>query len=686
MDRDFWSCMPVAWYRSPKDPAEKAKYDSDLWNGIHFPGSQLPEDMKQHLNIPAFTDILYGMPYMDDSMISQNPDGTWSFDPAKFLYAEPLKNKPFLIKPTRFTRPYSKDYVRYFYLEKYNHDLDKYSDWKSKYPNLCGVQSLSEWGNEANIVHRRIEGWHKAGVLTDAQVTKLNEYYPKELADRKDFVNLRLKRMFDRVAEIWYNDPGSLTALEGYWCINHLAAYWGVKQVIMETSRHNAMWQFQMMFNRGAARQFNLPWGWYVASYYTGFDSKGEHMTDSEPAAWEINSRWKPDCGLSMSLRERAFYMTYFSGANFFEREDTDCNYWNRKATGDDRWKPAPEGQTYINFYNFTRKNPDRGTSYNPVALLVAYDRGTSRDGGKAFRRYRYLKGDNMLDAFATVMFRRPPESFANRRGVEMSLFNNKYGDIFDALTPDFEKSEAFARALPAYKAAILIGGYPKHPEMTKVLTGYVKNGGTLVLNVEHLNQPFPADFAGAELTGENFNASGYKIAKLRLKTAQVLVKDEEGNPIFTVNKYGKGNVILCAPRFLVPDYDDSRDDLADAAWRLTRNGEYEFEYVEYLLDLLAKETLPAAVKGDIQYGFNKTADGWWIYLINNKGVTKFTDTLPKFDMSQRAEVTIELGKIKAASVRELVSDKSLSIADGSVKISVGPGRFAVLKITRKTE
>ena len=43
-------------------------------------------------------------------------------------------------------------------------------------------------------------------------------------------------------------------------------------------------------------------------------------------------------------------------------------------------------------------------------------------------------------------------------------------------------------------------------------------------------------------------------------------------------------------------------------------------------MDCIAPGLLPVKVEGDIQYGMNKAAGGWWLYLFNNKGVTKFAD------------------------------------------------------------
>ncbi len=449
--------------------------------------------------------------------------------------------------------------------------------------------------------------------------------------------------------------------------------------ICMESARVYVNWQYMMMFYRGAARQFNIPWGWYAASHATIRNPNGAATNKgAEPYAWKRGDFGGPDCGASLNSRERVSYMAYLSGANTYARETVGGNYWDYTAKGEDRWKPAPEGQMYIDFFNFTRRNPDRGTPYAPIALLVAHDRGTCRLPGKAFWRYRYLQSDNMLDAFITTIF--PPQSpmALHRKGIEMTLLNSKYGDIFDALTPDFEKSEAFARILPAYKAAILIGEYENNPGMVDAMVAYVKGGGTLILNSRHLNLKFPAGFTGVRTAGE-FTDGGCKSALLKPESASVLLADKEKRPVFTRNKYGKGAVIVSAPHFLTPHYDDSNEETANSVLRETVGGKRKFPHVQWLLDRLLEEVVPANVAGDIQYGFNRTADGWWIYLFNNNGVLKTALTPQKFDPSAKTMVKIDLGKLNVVSIKELMSGETFT--GNRIEVPVEPGKCRILHV-----
>ena len=326
MGKDFRMCLPVGHYDPPSDPAAKAEYDAKLFNAVHYPFEKLPPDMRKYMDIPAFREILFSIGYIDHSAVVKNPDGSLTFDPEVIAKAFPPSDRPFKTSVQRFVRPYKPGYHHYFYEAVFRHpNRDKYLQWKAKQKNLMMVASLSEWGNEANILPGRLEKYIKSTKMSPERAQKLREKWPNDLKTRGEYVEKRLKRLVDRHAETWFNDPSALSALEGMWCINHLAAYWGGCGVLIhETSRSLAMWQVQMMFNRGAARQFDKYWGWYAASYLTSYDSKGKWMVDSEPAAWKRHDRWRPGYGLSQNAIERVYRMRA-SGAG------TSCGWCRRR-------------------------------------------------------------------------------------------------------------------------------------------------------------------------------------------------------------------------------------------------------------------------------------------------------------------------------------------------------------------
>jgi hypothetical protein len=50
---------------------------------------------------------------------------------------------------------------------------------------------------------------------------------------------------------------------------------------------------------------------------------------------------------------------------------------------------------------------------------------------------------------------------------------------------------------------------------------------------------------------------------------------------------------------------------------------------------------MPVKVEGDIQWGVNKTKDGWLVWLINNKGVVKFAGEPEELDPKAASTVKV---------------------------------------------
>ncbi|MBQ9338381.1 MAG: hypothetical protein IJS14_13915 [Lentisphaeria bacterium] len=681
LGKDFYFVLGAAPYSPPADPAAKAKYDAKLSNELHYPLEKLPPDMRKYLDIPAFREnLLYFVGYNDHSSIIKNPDGTLTFDLDVISRMFPPPGQPFYFSIKRFTRPYKKGYLDYFYRAQFRHpDREKYLKWKAAHPDLVMVHSPSEWGNEANILPHRLKKYLAAAKLPPEEEKAIRAKWVNTFADRREYVENRLHRLFDRHCSTWFDDGSALYTLEGMWCVNHLAAYWGdVRLLVHETSRNFAMWQVQLMFNRGAARQFGKPWGWYVASYLSGYSSGGKEGT-TERACWKINPNWLPGGGLSLNAIERTYRMAWLSGATILSREDTESNFWDRTAKGPDRWKPMPEAQAFIRFSDFIRANPDRGATCTPVALLVPYDQGACRSIWPAFAKFPYLKADNMYHGFIATIFRQFDQKPASRMGKEITLRNSPYGDIFDVLTPDFPDSSALRKSLGAYRAAVLIGGYEKHPAMAQALREYVTNGGTLILNSVQLNN-FDSAFTGVKVTGETVREDGYVLDKLELDGAKPLLSLPDGTPVFTAHDFGRGRVIVSSPRWLVQDFPDASQE-ATAVMYATRNGARQYKYIRALLAKLTDELLPVKVSGDIQYGLNKTKDGWLLYLFNNNGVTKFTDKDETFDPSKTAAVSIRLKDIKADRAYDICSKETFPVRDGVLELQVKPGGWRMLKI-----
>ena len=88
----------------------------------------------------------------------------------------------------------------------------------------------------------------------------------------------------------------------------------------------------------------------------------------------------------------------------------------------------------------------------------------------------------------------------------------------------------------------------------------------------------------------------------------------------------------------------------------------------------------PFKVEGDVQFGFNRTACGYLVYLINNAGVKKFGDQ-PEEITPGGTTVTISLGDFRASSVRELVAGQKLEADGRRISVDVPYGDIRVVEI-----
>ncbi|OQA80136.1 MAG: hypothetical protein BWY31_04087 [Lentisphaerae bacterium ADurb.Bin242] len=643
------------------------------------PSASQPENIRKLAAMDCFRNVQYRFILREE----EQADGSYTFPLEKLpLELKCTRGKPFTVE--LLSRP---GLARIYYLAKFKHNKEAYRKWLAEHPEFRGFNTC-EWGNDALLLHQK---QRQKGILpgssnfaiTQADIDRLvTEKYPKP-ANRDEHVSGLLRTTFDRILEYGFDDSARLSIGEGHWCIGHLAAYWGAGGIGIETTRNYVFWQNQMMFCRGAARQFDIPWFWYVASYFEGFDSKGKRTSEGSLFS-EDHPRLKwhgPDYGISLSSIKRAYYMVWLSGASVVEREAVE-NCFFLHLPPPEKQGLSEEGKMYVDFYRLTKNHPDRGIPYTPVALLAPANRGYCRFGGKAFTTYDYTQPDFMLDAVMSTILDYPNNRVLEkmRNGVECVMANQPYGDIFDAVTPDFEKQDSFRRALPNYKAAILIGDYGRNPGMAKILVDYVKNGGTLILNICQLNEDFPADFAGLRPTGKSVAKGCYTMDEVTLTGAKSIRTAPDGTILFAKNRYGKGSVIVGMQRWLTPWYGNDKEG-QEAALRDTALGKpVRFPEIEWLMKELSRELLPVSVEGNIQYGLNRTKDGWLLYLINNSGVTKFADKPQRLDPKGQS-VRIDVSRIASSDIFELLTEKKIEVRNGMIEVNVPSGDVRILKI-----
>jgi sucrose-6-phosphate hydrolase SacC (GH32 family) len=582
-------------------------------------------------------------------------------------------------------------------LDDFRVDRKDYENWKREHPNFLGFWTGTEWENEfIGCVLAEFPGVMEATkkVSTPKAIERINAMKKWVRADRDAAVR-GLHECYKGLRHYYFDDTDKMLFLRSAWCFDHYALEWGAGMAIYESTitgpyRH----QVGLFHVRGAARQYNKPWEWYMATYYHGFDKNGKYSVNVEPnyidttnsAVLSQEEESGPDFGMSVSLKRRDMYLAYLSGASIVEHEDWPRPYCRLVDGNPPKWTLSPHGEAMKQWFAFTQRHPERGTSYAPVALLTPFSQGMPVWGGNPWEFFPSQRPDAMLDGFLYTIV---PNTQDLARGRDGGLSNSPFGDIYDVLAANPPSGPVSQAALTNYKAAILLGKHDIDAKLAERLMEYVRQGGTLILNARQVTKHLPAEFLGAKPTGKTLEAARkaenvfnnqsvalsepYDYEAVELHGAKPLWTDAKGGVLAAVHSYGRGRVVLTTVDYLLPRKQPT-----------FKGTTATLPLVELLMPQIVSEVLPIEVQGDIEYGLSRTAGGWWLYLINNRGVAKFTKTPDELNPAETARVTVDLRALPVARVRELLEDKDVALTSGknALTIEVGPGDVRVLEIT----
>ncbi|MCK9412515.1 MAG: hypothetical protein M0Q53_09460 [Prolixibacteraceae bacterium] len=618
---------------------------------------------------------------------------------------EKRPNAPFFVMPTTI-RPF------YRLIKNFEFDLVAYNKWKLSHPNFMGfINAETDNGFVQYAPWRRK---YEKPIDGDNEFMKIIEReFPKP--KNREELTAQMLKVCDTSIKYFFNDAEKVGYMSESHFLDHIFGEASKGVLTRETTntrggedgphyRH----QMGLFSARGASRQYQRDWMWYIAFYYNGYDDEGK-FTNNNYATYRItkpeqsmpgnNMGMKgPGYGMSPSLIDRRLFLAYLSGPRYVCLEQWWDYVGKTRKGGNPMWDlSTPYGKVWENWFEFTRKNPERGASYAPVALLVPFEQGYPNYGGKSWEIFNYERPDWMIDAF---MFTIVPHSPVNKKGNEGALSNGPYGDIFDVIEPNTPIKPVALNVLNNYKVAVMLGSYPKNKALADRLMEYVKNGGTLLLNIKQVNEFFPDEFMGIKRTNELLSNSihvkspvssliddnsfglheDYECEAVVLKGATPLLKDADGNLLACKNSYGKGNVVLSTIDCMVP-----MNNMENQEGNVLKSMVYgkTFPFIEYFLKSIVREVLPLEVRGDIEYGLNKISNGWLLYLINNNGVTKFTNREQVLDNSKTAKVEVALKDIRAINITELIGMKVVSKNNktNSFNVEVPPGGVKIIRI-----
>ena len=576
-------------------------------------------------------------------------------------------------------------------------DYADYRAWRARHPEVWGYEFLDEWDNDLISIPRKIPNV-KDEVQKRALIAEWGEQPPTNR-----FVYLaRARQYLERQIALHYGVSNETIAVRASYALDHIAGAWGAKNLWVEMTNTTGgdgeyRWDIAPLFTRGAARQFGVPWGWFQAIYLNGYTESGEWMPNStcweEPVPDSCRPGSSPRGGISASLERRGWYWAYVNGANGVEPEMWTTRFLLKQGTASGREELTARGRAFADFHDFTKAHPDRGATFAPVAVLTPFASPYPATGGAPWGYCPYERGDEMTDAVFFALVPGHARDAGMRAGKEFNLHNTRYAMMYDVLVPDSPQDPAaFAAVLRRYPVAILSGDYPDYAKFASVLREYVREGGTLVLNAAQMKGgAFPSDFTGVRLAdtvgrvsgvvkdyaGRAFELDGeYELADVTPVSAETVLSDAQGRPLITRSSFGRGRVIVTAPLWMAPLAAS-----ASEALQGTRNGTRTFMLAKYLLARFQSELFPVKVSGDALYGLNRTKAGWWLWCFNNKGVTKFADTFERIDPSAKSRIAVGLKQIGAKSVRELLSDTVVPLADNAFAFDVPAGGLAIFEI-----
>ena len=523
-------------------------------------------------------------------------------------------------------------------------DMPAYRAWREAHPNLAVDGNISEWCNDLNNAWSSLAG--ERGTYSDGRpdssnrVAALAKFLGKRPKTRYEHLEL-LKRYFAMRQE--RNFGGKMSVLDAHLNSLHIAADFGAELVRMETTRSGQYrYQPSAMFTRGAARQFGVPWEWYVAGYVNGPSKFGKgflgdavcrypatakatgepYYAKARDISWAPGGKIRignsgPDFGISRSLFRRTHYLAYLSGANYIALEEWCSgilNVWDKRQG---KTVFSPRGEIYAAFARFMREHPDRGTHYSPVAVCVPIAQGYPTWGGSPFSdpAFGYTDGDKAVDAVFFTLVPGCDYVACRDRGDEKCLRNSPYANMYDVISPDAtsQTPERLLAVMKSYRALVVAGDYPDR-KWEETLARYVAGGGRVI------------------------------------RVDEAMLAESV--------KSGKGRGIS--------------------------SGEERYPKLEAALKGLQDDYFPFAVSGDCAYGLT-VADGHsWLYVFNNDGVTKFADAPEELDAAKTSDVTVTLrsGKGRLDMVTELLSGKDVAVTDGtSFGCRLGPGELAIFEV-----
>ena len=458
----------------------------------------------------------------------------------------------------------------------------------------------------------------------------------------------------------------------------HALGEWGVRTLGIESSAVQPMTAMRIAFLRGAARQFG---GAFVYYHAPTFGDTATTFTKQQNFAGPDNffhSRYGATMGPSLSWYRKSYYLYYMSGASAIYLEQGFDQFF-KPGPGEHPFQLNALGRVTDEFVRFAARHPDRGVAYTPIAILLDPAHGWDMTDYPhwPFGVSKINRSDRALrELFGATYYPGLVREGEPASGERQTFVPGVFGNIFDVLVA----SETHKNAIDSYRALIVGGHFKWSSAWAQKLMTYVRNGGVVVMNTENSNE-LPGEFLGVDQVGallEDDNATclapgeikqdlaGQKFCyrKVFPKGAEVLMATPSGNPLVTVNKVGRGKVVL----LMLPDLLGEDERLAP--------------FAAHLLAHVASNATPIQVEGDVEYLINRNDRGWVVTLFNDNGVFKPQQGLAQVDRSAIVNATISLKGQKVSEATEWLGETRLKVREeNKVQVSIPPGGIAIVEL-----
>ena len=358
-------------------------------------------------------------------------------------------------------------------------DRASFQRWKDSHPGFLGFNSLWEMDSDTMYFTRFWDKIEDKALKRDLQAG-LEPPHVRGKGHLVSWTREMMRRLKDfhwgegRIWPLCSNDMG----------FEHLFAASGAAGLWYEaTTQSLGAWNCASAFVRGAARQWNLPYGWYMAQYYTGHSRNGEFRKGdsnwfayNHPNPKRAKDRRYRGSGRSMHRRQALF--GWLAGADYIQMEGWTQFY---RTWENGKIVPSQSALDFNELYMLS-KTVYRGEAYTPLAVLTPLAEPCS----SFYRNEGLLEPETQRTIFnmlVPIASEHDASIFPRRhRGEQGCLYNSRFPAFFDVLCPDSgQDSAAFEKALSRYRHVLVAGDeFDKVKFDSAALNAFEKAGGRI--------------------------------------------------------------------------------------------------------------------------------------------------------------------------------------------------------------